>query len=260
MIRLGHLQRRFHDAITGRVPLATACDLVRDDGVPPLDRLQVYAHAYFVRIRDALAAEYPKLAAVLGADDFTTLVARYLDAYPTRHPSLRDAGLRLPGFLSADEGARAGARWHGDLARLERARTEVFDGPDAVPLRRSDLAALAPEDFPGLRLRLVPSSALVPIETNADDVWSAIEDDATLPFRTTASRTVLVWRRAPAVVHRTVGADEGQLLPALRHGASFAELCAGLVGRPDAVDRALALVLTWIDAEVLAHPSELGAR
>jgi len=252
MTRLAALQRQFHDAITGRSSLATAQGLVRDDGIQPLDRLQVYAHAYFVRIRDALAAEYPKLAAVLGDDGFTALVARYLDSYPTRHPSLRDAGMLLPRFLSEEHGWRVGALWQADLAKLERARTEVFDGPDALPLRRFDLAALAPEAFPGLLLRLVPSSAVVPIASNADEVWSAIEDGTTVPFTAAGPRILLAWRRELAVIHRTLGEDEGHLVKRLRDGVTFAELCAGLMDRSDAVDHALTLVLGWLDAEILA--------
>lgn len=252
MTRLAALQRTFHDAVTGRASLATARDLVRDDGIQPLDRLQVYAHAYFVRIRDALAAEYPKLAAVLGADGFTALVSRYLESHPTRHPSLRDAGVLLPRFLVEEDGWRVGSLWQADLARLERARTEVFDGPDATPLWRGDLAALAPEEFPALLLRLVPSSAVVPMESNADEVWSAIEDDTTMPFGVSGPRTVLVWRRELAVIHRTLGEDEAHLVDCLREGTTFAELCAALIDRPDTVDRALALVLAWLDAEILA--------
>ncbi len=247
------LQRRFHDAITGRASLATARELVREDGIQPLDRLQVYAHAYFVRIRDALAAEYPKLAVVLGDHDFTALISRYLDGYPTRHPSLRDAGVRLPRFLSEDDGARVGSRWQADLARLERARTEVFDGPDATPLRREDLATLAPEMFPELWLRLIPSSVVVSIASNADDGWAAIEDGSPPPVAAPGARIVLVWRREITVVHRTLGDDEAHLIDRVRSGVSFAEVCAGLIG-PDAVDRALALVLGWLDAEILARP------
>jgi len=253
MIGLTELQRRFHDAVTGRASVATARDLVREDGIPQLDRLQVYAHAYFVRIRDALTAEYPKLAGVLGADAFTALVARYLDSYPTRHPSLRDAGLLLPAFLTEEDGQRVGSAWNADLAKLERARTEVFDGPDAVPLRRSDLAALAPEDFPELRLRLVPSSAVVSIGSNADEVWSAIEDDTVLPLAEADRRTVLVWRRELVVVHRTLDEHEALVVERLRYGITFAELCAGLVDRDDAAERALAFVLGWLDAEILAR-------
>ncbi len=247
------LQRRFHDAITGRASLATARGLVRDDGIRPLDRLQVYAHAYFVRIRDALAAEYPKLAAVLGDDDFTALISRYLDSYPTRHPSLRDAGMLLPRFLSEEHGSRVGSLWKADLARLERARTEVFDGPDATPLRRDDLAALAPAMFPDLWLRLIPSSAVVSIASNADEGWSAIEDGSTPPVAARGPRIVLVWRLEITVVHRTLGEDEAHLIDLVRSGVSFAEVCAALIGR-DAVDRALALVLAWLDAEILARP------
>src|SRR5262249_9518821 len=81
-----------------------------DDGPDARARLAVYAQAYIARIAGVLAADYPKLQAWLGPGAFAALVAPYLRAYPTRHPSLREAGAHLPAFL---DGAAA------DLARLE---------------------------------------------------------------------------------------------------------------------------------------------
>jgi hypothetical protein len=156
--------------------------------------------------------------------------------------------------VAEDDGGGAGSLWPADLARLERARTEVFDGPDAMPLRRADLADLSPEEFPALQLRLIPASAVVSMESNADEVWSAVEDDATLPLTAAGPRRLLVWRRDLAVIHRTLAKDEARLVERLPAGISFAGICECLVDRSDAIARALALVLSWLDAEILAGP------
>ena len=260
---LAALQRAFHDACTGAAPLASARDLVREDGVDPARRLGAYAHAYRARIAGVIAADYPKLRALLGEVGFDELVDPYLRAYPTRHPSLREAGLHLAAFLDGE-----GRAAHAELARLERARVEVFDGPDAAPLSRDDLAALPPEEFPLLRLRLVPASVLVELTTSADDVWDAIEDasddagalpagyapPAPVPVPVPPGRAVLVWRRDLTVIHRTLEPDEAASLRRLAApgGATFADVCEALAGSASAVERALELLLRWLDAAALA--------
>lgn len=232
------LYRTFHAAVTGAAPLATARDLVL--GEDPLARLHVYANAYFARIHDVLVADYPKLHALLGAGAFRALVVPYLRAHPPRHPSLREAGAHLADVLDDD--------WLADLARLERARVDAFDSPDATPLTREVLAAVAPEAFPALRLRLVPTAILVDLATNADDVWDALEDEGAVPSRADGARTVVVWRREVTVIHRTVDSDEAAPLELLAVGASFAEICEQIGD----VDRALALLLRWLDAGLLS--------
>ena len=252
MADLAALQRAFHDACTGATPLASAAPLVREDGVDPVRRLRVYAHAYWARIAGALGEDFPKLRAHLGAEAFDALVVPYLRAHPTRHQSLREAGLHLARFLD-DEGRPGPA----DLARLERARTEVFDGLDAArgAMSRDDAAALAPEEFPRLPIRLVPASALVELSTNADELWDAIEAGRPPPAPAAGSRAVLVWRRELLVIHRTLDPDEAAALRRVRGGGTFGDVCEVLAGGGAAggVERALELLLRWLDAGALTR-------
>ena len=251
---LAALQRAFHDACTGAAPLASAAPLVREDGVDPVRRLRVYAHAYWARIAGALGEDFPKLRAHLGAEAFDALVVPYLRAHPTRHPSLREAGLHLARFLD-EQGRPVPA----DLARLERARTEVFDAADAERaggvLSREDVAALPPEEFPRLPLRLVPASALIELSTSADELWDALEDGRPPPAAAATPRTVLVWRRDLVVIHRTLEPDEAGALRRVRAGARFEEVCEALAasGAATVIERALELLLRWLDAGALAR-------
>lgn len=232
---------RFHAAITGAAPLDSAKDLIVRGDIDELARLGVYAHAYTARIADALVHDYPKLASLI---DLRGVTADYLRAYPPSQPSLRDVGAHLARFFDAS----GMARHLGELARLERARLEVFDGEDAAPLSRDELAALDPVEFPALRLRLVPSSRVVEMTTNADDLWDALEDGREPPAVTDASRVVLVWRREYTVIHRTLDADEARVASALADGTSFGEICEQL----DApAERAIALLVRWLDAQCL---------
>ncbi len=232
---------RFHAAITGAAPLDTAADLIVRGHIDELERLRAYAYAYPARIAAALAHDYPKLATLI---DLRELTPDYLRAYPSTHPSLREIGAPLAAFLTT----RGTAPQLADLARIERARLEVFDGEDTTPLVRSDVAELDPAAFPELRLRFVPSSLVVAITTNADELWTALEAGRDIPKPASTTRTVLVWRREYTVIHRTLDADEARAAHALANGVAFGDVCA-LLDAP--ADRAFALLVRWLDAQCL---------
>ena len=115
--------------------------------------------AVVLDLHDAIADDYPKLRATIGEDAFHALMSGYLRAHPPRSFTLRDAGLALPEFLRTWSSAPA---WAPELAALERARVEVFDGPDATPLTQDEVMALDAA-LPELVLRWVPSSVVVPL-------------------------------------------------------------------------------------------------
>jgi hypothetical protein len=254
---LASLERRFRALVVGEAPLATAGELILGDHVDAADRMRVYVHAYVERIRAALADDFPKLAVVLGDDDFAALVRLYLQAHPPRHWSLSGAGDRLAGFVAGD--ARWPA-WLADLARLERARVEAFDAADAAPLSRDDLARVSPEAFAGLHLALVPSARVITLASPADDAWSAIEDRVpwTPPAPTTTH--VAVWRRELTVIHRRLAADEAAFLARLAGGAALAAACGALADHPDPAQRSLSIMLAAIDSGLLFQNGMRSAR
>jgi len=251
---LAALQRRFYDRV---VAGADAGDLAASGS------LEVYAEMYGARLIDALAADYPKLRVALGAPAFTALAEAYLRARPPRSFTLRDLGLALPAWLG---GVATAPAWAADLAALERARVEIFDGPDGDALARDAVIALG-DALPELALRWVPASQLVPTVWSVDELWSAIEDRsddalevheahdhaAELPVPVAAPRTILVWRHELAVLHRVLDPDEAELADRVAAGARFAELCdrlGGLHGEA-AASRAVVLLLRWLDGGAL---------
>lgn len=237
--------RRFYAVVVGAAPVESARDLVESDRVDAATRLGVYVHAYHARLADVLVGDYPKLDALVGV---RPLVAAYLRAHPPHHPSLREAGARIAEFLAA----RGEPAHLVELARLERARMEAFDGGADVPtLTRDHLEALGPAAFPTLQLRLVPSSQLLELTTNADDIWDAIESERAAPEPIASARSVLVWRRDVTVIHRTLARDEARAVRLLVSGTTFETACEALADTPDPVSRALELLLKWLDGGIL---------
>jgi len=244
---LAALQRQFYDRVTAGAPT---------DGLIASGDLAIYANMYASRLHDTLADDYPKLCVALGDEPFTAVATQYLRAHPPRSFTLRDAGLALPEHLRASASAPP---WAADLAALERARIEVFDGPDASPLTQAEVIALETE-LPELVLSWVPSSVVVPLAWAVDDLWSAIEDGQPAFEPACEPRVVLVWRRDISVLHRTLEPDEAELAPRIANGARFAEACellGGLHG-DDASARAAELLLRWLEAAALAAPGDVG--
>ena len=167
---------------------------------------------YFVRIHDVLRGGVAAHGGAAGRGGFHGLVTDYLQACPPTHPSLREAGARLPAFL-ATHACAAERPWLADLARLERARLEVFDGPDAAPLPLAALREVPPERFGALRLRLVPVAppARQPIRDRGGLARGGSER---VP---PARRARDVDRLAPrgTVYHRVADGDEVRWLPRL---------------------------------------------
>jgi hypothetical protein len=239
------IQRRFYGLVTSGA-VAVEPGLV----VSPPERLAIYARMYIDRLHDVLWDDYPKLVAVLGAEHFRDLVERYLRACPPTSFTVRDAGAALPEYLATRDDLPP---WAADLARLERARVDVFDAADARPLSREDMAVLAPEAWVDFSIAWIPASTFVRVGWAVDALWSEIEDEAPIEAPLQKARTILIWRRALTVFHRTLDPDEATVAEFVR-GCTIADACAAIGALdPDApAERAVELLTRWLDAETLA--------
>jgi hypothetical protein len=237
-----------------------ACEaLVRDaHGVSGLARLDVYANAYFARIRDVLADCFPVLAASLGEALFHDLVTAYLISHPPQHFSIRHVGDELPDFLAGEAGAepfRRRAPAAPDLAALERARLDAFDAADSPVEGRDALAALAPERWGGLRLRLAPSLRSFRLGWPVERLWAAHERGEPAPEIAPLDHVACVWRRDERVLHRSMDELEGACLGAALAGASFGLLCERVAmerGEDEAPALAAGFLAGWLDAGFVA--------
>src|SRR5258706_11639425 len=149
---------------------------------------------YFWRLHEVLREDFPKLQEALG-EDFEALPRAYLSAHPSEYPSVRHLGGHLPGFLGTHP-IGVGRPWLADLARLERARVDAFDAPDAVPLRPADLHAVPPDAWGDLRFELVPALDVIRSGWPIHEAWAATSE--ALNRRSTIVR---VWRQGFVVFH-----------------------------------------------------------
>ena len=233
---LAALQALFYDLVTapsgvgpglaarGLGPAALDSLVVGDERLSAIARLDVYANMYFYRILDVLRGEYPRVLSAVGEVAFHNLATEYLLAFRPAHPSLREVGARLPGFL-AGHGVANERPWLAPLARLERAHRELFDGPDADALTMEALRGLAPEAFVAFPVALVPCHAVLEQAHALAPVWEPLgAGRVVVPAE--AAETLLVWRERLAVRHRAIpDPAERAMLGAVAAGATLGSLC-----------------------------------
>lgn len=263
MLALRDLQTRFFRSIASApgpsAPTAFDPALLRllDGGSQrePSDRLEIYAQMYWARLHDVLREDFPRVAAMLGAERFGAVVRAYLARHPSTHPSVRHVGGRFAEFLAEGPGTEA-FPFSVDLARLEWARLAVFDAPDVPALRVDDLRAVAPGDWPRLTFRLVPAVRLLHSAWPVHELWAAGEERPLEAVRP-AETHLRVWRDGFMVYQASMDACERRAFESVAAGEPFAAMCAALEslrGPEEAAREAAQLVLCWVQDGILARP------
>ncbi len=235
----------------GRAPADLERTVRPNHRLSAVARLDVYANMYFDRLHDVLRDEYARVLALLGDVVFHNFVTDYLLAHRPSHPSLREAGAALPGYLAGHPLANP-RPWLAELARLERTHLDLFDGPDADPLGLDALRALPPAKLPAMILRAIPCHALLRFGHPIATLWR--EPASAAAVVRDAPETLLVWRRDLGVYHRSVAADEAPLVDLLAAGASFEAICTRLlesIPEPQAAHRAFELLAAWASEGLL---------
>jgi hypothetical protein len=218
-------------------------------------RVDIYANMYFYRLLDALKEDFPATLAVLGDDNFHNLVTGYLIEYPPTEPSLYYCGRHLAAYLR-DHPIHQGAPFVADLAALERAVVEVFHGPDAAALDPDSLRAIAPEDWPALKLELQPSAQMLALDWKVSELLRAVEERRECNPAESGSHRILVWRRDARALYRELDQAEADALTAVSRGATFAEICEAVAtggGEQDPVAAMNRMLARWLSDGLLVR-------
>jgi hypothetical protein len=234
------------------------------------ERLEIYNRQYWFRVIDAVSEDYPAISAVLGAEKFDALVLAYLKETPSTSWTLRDLSGELPQFLNAHP-VLAGRkrRLAVDVARLEWAYIEAFDGRQLAPLTADDIQSIRPDS----KVSLQPHIRLLDLYYPVDEIVLAVhkatpESDivsnaaverkprsrAEIPSVRKERIYLAVHRYDNSVYYRRIKREAWRLLRALGRGASIAESIPEAFVRTRLTGEEQAALLQ----ETFAHASELG--
>lgn len=174
MPALSELQKNFLKAVLGDDADASASltALVAENAIPAKRRLQIYQNNTFITLGEALGADYPVVAKLVGDDFFAYLARHYVLAFPPPSGTLIDFGAHLDAFLADFEAARD-LVYLPDVAHLEWAWQTAYHSLDATPLNADDLSDIAPDRYDDVVFTLHPSARVVRSRYPVARIWAA---------------------------------------------------------------------------------------
>src|ERR1700733_14611267 len=210
-----------------------------NDRLTSFERLEIYNRQYWFRLLSSMVEDFPGLRAVLGAARFEAMSKAYIVDNPSRSFTLRNLGSQLESSFHKNP------RWAGkkqalalDIAKLEWAEIEAFDGKAEPPLRPEDLSANAGAN---LRLRLQPYIQVLSLRYPVDDLLLEIKHSSeenevasnafqerrkrkrvqTVAKLKPAAIALAVHRIDNSVYFRRLDPEEFALLTELKHGRTL---------------------------------------
>jgi hypothetical protein len=214
---------------------------------PTSTGINVYQNNARETIRLALAASYPVVEALVGAECFAGLASRYLESHPSREPDLQAFTEQFPEFLDT---CYSGSpyRYVADVARLELATEQVLLDREVASLDAGRLADIPAAELPELHLDLAPACRLVTSDFPILSIWRMHTHAASQPVSLDAGPShVLVQRRAGDAVLRELPTLEFMLTDRLAQGDSISRAFERLsdISGVAALQTALASLLSY---------------
>ncbi|VTU34970.1 hypothetical protein H4CHR_03537 [Variovorax sp. PBS-H4] len=222
----------FHDAFAQALftPETVADPAVRQLAAQPA--FAVYRNTVMKGCIDALEANFPAVARLVGSEWFRAAAALHAAANPPRDGRLLHYGDGFADFLQRFEPA-AELPYLPDVARLDALWREVHAAGNAPPLDAAWLASQGPERLGTLVLRLHPATRWAWFEEQPIySIWARNRGSAQGENEELAwpGEGALLTRPADAVTWRAIG----------RPGCAFLDACAAGLSLAEAAEQALA--------------------
>jgi hypothetical protein len=137
---------------------------------------RIYRNNAYANLTEALAAVYPVVQRLVGADFFEQTARRYIAAHSPRSGNLHDFGAAFADFLRAFDAAQS-LPYLPDVARLEWAWHEAFHAADAPPFDFARLATVPAAEYGALMFALHPSTRLLESRYPILRIWQVNQPD-----------------------------------------------------------------------------------
>jgi hypothetical protein len=225
-LALRDLQAAFAAHVTGR-DRADLVAAIAGDTIPAAARLNVYRHHVFESLGAALAATFPTVQALVGADFFRGLARAFVGHALPVQPVLSEYGADFPAFVAGYEAARD-LPYLADVARLDWALNLAFHAPLGGRLKAEDLSAVPVERLPSMAIALAAGAVLVSSRYPLDRIWEASQPGATSETvdLNSGAANLLVLRRPDDAAFVSLSAGEVAFVAALAEAMSL-EQAAG---------------------------------
>lgn len=241
-----------------------------NDRLSSFERLEIYNRQYWFRVIGAVSEDFPALNALLGEKKFDALVLAYLRENPSTSWTLRDLGKKLPTWLrNHPEFTGRRHQLALDVAALEWAYVDAFDGLRRPPLTADDLTAIGPET----RLTLQPHLQLLQLRYPVDELVLTVRRETPeteivsnastqrketnrvkLPAMKREAVYLAIHRYDDVVYYRRIEREASLILTTLRDGGTLAEALTAAFHRSRLTPEEQAAKIQ----ETFAHAAQLG--
>jgi hypothetical protein len=229
----------------------------RSQAQTALERLSIYAYAYYARLLDCLREEFPVLRHALGEELFDAFAVGYLEQYPSRSYTLFHLGHHFPRYLAEtrpdrDSEENTPVNWPDfliDLATLELTFNEVFDWPGVEGEERLDvdqLRTISPDQLLQARLVGAPCLRLLALNYPVHHYFTAVRRHEDPEIPSPADTYLAVTRQRYVVRHFELSRPAYELLHALLAGESVGEaICRALEAADSEAELLATNLRTW---------------
>ena len=187
-------------------------------------RLAVYSHAYFARLLDVLRELFPCVRHAVGDELFDEFAVGYLVAHPPASYTLHRLADQFADHLEATRPADDNQfAFIVDLARLEHAIDQVFDGPGPENLPPPDPALLAAG-----QIAVVPGCQLLAFRFPASSYFTAWKAGDKPAWPQPGEQFVALMRRDYIVRRYELTRPQFDLLSSLAAGHSLNDALASI--------------------------------
>jgi hypothetical protein len=222
----------------------------------PEERLAIYHGMYPLRLRDALANDYPGLEHFLGDEGFARFVHDYVQTHPSRSYTLNRLGDHVPEYIRRKKALKH-REFLFDLARLERVVTEAFDAEETPRLGDAEVQAVPAEAWGGALLVPVASLRLLELRYPANAYLESVKDENHDHPRAVRKETwVAVYRRNYAVYRQDLSRAGFALLKDLSGGKRLGAALKAATrrgGRPPDEDQLFRWFREWVSAGMFSR-------
>ena len=207
---------------------------------------------YYARLIEVMEGEYPVTRQILGADAFAECCRRYVAKYPSRTRTLNSLSAKFPDFLARSLPPSGRHGLAVDVARIERAMEDVFDGPRSEPMTAAEFAAVGSDA--GARLRVNPALRFLKLRYPANAYMTAQRRGDRPRIPRPRETHVIVFRRGYQVFRRDQEPEQFKLLQALVAGLLLAAAVRASIGsRAASADRVAQRLGKWFEEWAGAH-------
>ena len=220
MPELREVQRRFGAALADAARADDAAPLFVGDVARVRERIAIYRGNVIANATKALAAAYPIIGKLVGAEFFGGLARAYCRAHPSASGDLNEFGAHFAEFLAAFPHARS-LPYLPDVARLEWLAQRAHYAADHAPLDTGRLEKIGEYDYLSLALKLHPAVGVLESAYPICRIWEVHQDDyggEVAVDLASGPQRAIVYRPGFRVTVAALSLGELAFLIAIQHG------------------------------------------